>query len=171
MQCHAHKYRLMIEHLLELIHVTLWHCMKPDLITTAGRGRKRKRLPTENLMVPAALSLTSATFSIPSVCLHLLLISVLYFSLPPPLSPFFSTLSTSEFTTKACLLTAPPLFLLPCSSTSASFSSWPHFRFIVSVAPSQYQIPFFCTWSKPFCPSLCSLFQNFKLAESCEGKA
>lgn len=27
-----------------------------------GRGRERKRLPTENLIVPAALSLTSATF-------------------------------------------------------------------------------------------------------------
>ncbi len=85
-----------------------------------SRVRERKWLPTVNLIVPAALSLTSATFRSylpPSIFYSFLFPSAHpYFSLPPPLSPSFSTLSASELTTKACLLAVPPPFLPPFSS-------------------------------------------------------
>lgn len=89
-------------------------------------------MPTRNLIVPAALSLTSATFAILSVCHHLLFISVplstsvfLFASSSVSSSP---SVSTPEFTTSACLFRAP-LFLLSCTSRSVSSSSWPHFLF------------------------------------------
>lgn len=129
----------MNEHLLELTHTS--YCDGLVVALTAlhearldnySRGRERKQLLTENLIVPAALPLTSATFSILSVSLHLLFISVplstsvfLFASCSVSLSlhlvrlwiyhqglPFGSSSSSS-----AALLSSP----------SVSFSSWPPF--------------------------------------------
>lgn len=84
---------------------------------SSGDG-ERKRLPTENLIAPAAPSLTSATFRsylFPSIFYLFLFPSAhSYFCLPsPPLSKSLSISSASEFTTKARLLALLPLFCHP----------------------------------------------------------